>query len=218
MKAVIFDMDGVIVDSHGIINRLFTEVINRELHLNITEKEFARWPGIRFDQRLVIIAKEKGLPVSEEQIVKAIDKGRLEYYTNIIAYVKLFPGTLTLFDQLKSAGIKLGLGSNGSRNSIEKLMENLKIKKYFSSVVTFDDVVNPKPDAEMFLKNALELNVNPEECVVVEDAPEGIAAAKAAGMKVIALATTTSREELENADLLLSSISEITLDMLKGLK
>jgi HAD superfamily hydrolase (TIGR01509 family) len=209
IKAVIFDFDGVLVDSHGIINKLFTEIANKELGLNITEKEFADNPGIRFEHRLMKINSDRKLNISAERIKDVIEKGRLEYFSNKSDHVRLYPGIIELLEELKKAGIIICLGSNGGRRSIEKLMQKLGIKKYFSSIVTFDDVKNGKPHPEMFLKNADEMKLKPEECIVVEDSIEGITAAHAAGMKVIAVATTTGKEELKDADIIIDNITKI---------
>jgi beta-phosphoglucomutase-like phosphatase (HAD superfamily) len=114
--------------------------------------------------------------------------------------------------------MKICLGSNGGRRSIEKIMDNLKIKKYFSSIVTFDEVSEGKPSPEMFLKNAKNLGLKPSECIVVEDAVEGILAAHAAGMKAIAILSSTVREELKDADLIVKTIKDINPEKIRELE
>ncbi len=218
LKAVIFDFDGVIVDSHGIINKLFTKIINEEFGLALGEGEFAKYPGMRFEHRLEKISKAKGLALSKKRIEEVTEKGRLEYFTNASSYVGLYPGVIELFDGLKKCGIKLCLGSNGGKKSIENIMERLGITKYFSSVVTYDDVGHGKPSPEMFLKRAAEAKAVPEECIVIDDAIEGIEGAHAAGMKVIALATTMPEEELKDADLVVDSISDLTAERIRELR
>ena len=129
----------------------------------------------------------------------------------------MYPGVVELFESLKNAGIKICLGSNGGKRSIEKIMENLKIKKYFSSIVTYDDVSSGKPSPEMFLKNAKNLSLQPNECIVIEDAIEGIRAAHAAGMKVIAVMSTTGKKNLKEADLIVKTIKDINLKKIQEL-
>ncbi len=217
IKLVIFDFDGVLVDSHETINKLFTDLINKDLGLNIREEDFAKNPGMRFEKRMELLAKERNIDITEEQINKVKDKGRYEYYTNLAQYVKLFPGVLRLLDELKYANIKTAIGSNGSRRTIEKMLESLNIKHKFSSIVTFDDVVHGKPAPDIFLKNAENLNLKPKECVVVEDASIGIDAATKAGMKVIAVATTEKVEKLKEADLVIQKIDDLNVEMIKKL-
>jgi HAD superfamily hydrolase (TIGR01509 family) len=217
IKAVIFDFDGVIVDSHGVINRHFTKVANDELHLGITETDFARFPGMRFEAKVAILAKERGLDIPKEKIVEAVKKGREEYLHNKSDQVELYPGTLRLFDELKKAKIKIALGTNGSRRSVEKLTVKLGIKDYFDSIVTFDDAYLPKPAPHIFLKNAENLKCLSGDCLIVEDSIEGITAAKAAGMKVVGVSTTLDKNDLKDADLILKTINDLNLGIIQKL-
>jgi len=216
IKAVIFDFDGVIVDSHGTINKLFTEIINKELGLGLSKEEFAKYPGLRFDERVVLLSKEKGINIDPNRVMQVINKGRELYFSNFL--VMLFPGVLDLLGELKKNKIKIGLATNGSKKTVYKQLKQLNIFQYFDSIVTYDDVTYPKPKPEMFFKICTKLNVKPKECVMVEDAPAGIIGAKKAGMKVIALSTTMPRASLVKADLIMESIKEITLDKLKSLE
>ncbi|MEM2139211.1 MAG: HAD family phosphatase [Candidatus Woesearchaeota archaeon] len=217
LKAVIFDNDGVLSDSHSEINKLFTELINKNLKLNITEKDFAKHPGMRFEQKAELFAKEKGLKISKKEIDELIEKGRDIYYKDIIKMIKLYPGVVELLKELKQNNIKIGLGTNGSKRTITKLFDNFGLHNYFDSIVTFDDASQGKPHPEIFLKNAENLKVKPEECVVVEDSIEGITAARAAKMKVIAVQTTLKKEELKDADLIVESIEDLNLRKIKSL-
>ena len=215
LKAVIFDFDGVVVDSHGIFNRLFTEILNKELGTDFKEEEFARWPGMRFDKRFKLLAKEKNLRIAGEDIDKAVEKGRFEYYTNASSYVRLFPGTERLFNELKEAGVKICLGSNGSRKTIEKILANLGVMKYFDLILSYEDVAHPKPAPDMFLLAVEKLKVNVENCVVIEDSLEGINAAKRAGIKVIAVSTTEPKTSLEIADMIVNTVDDLDLEKIK---
>lgn len=216
MKAVIFDMDGVLADSHGIFNRLFTRIVNEELDLGINEEDFSRYSGLRFEERIRLLSEEKKKSVSKDDLLEAINKGRLEYFTNAIEYVEAYPGVHELLKSLKKEGIKIGLGTNGSKNAVLKLTEHLGIADYFESIVTYNDVTHPKPAPDMFIKNAENLGVDPKYCIVIEDSLAGITAAKQAGMKVVGIATTKSREDLiGNADLVLDGLSELTIEKLR---
>ncbi len=217
IRAVIFDNDGVIADSHGIVNSIFTQMINRELAINITEEEFAEYSGMRFEQRAELLAKKKNIAVSREKIMDALNKGRLEYYTNGLSYVKAFPGVKRLLDELKDAGIFIGMGTNGSRKTVMQLLKHLDLEDYFDSIVTYNDVSNPKPAPDIFLQNADNFGVEPDECVVIEDSVEGLVAAKQAGMKAIAVQTTKQEADLEDADLIVKSINDINVNKIQAL-
>ncbi len=218
IKAAIFDMDGVIADSHTEINALFTNVLNNHLNLNISVEEFSKYPGLRFEHRAELFAKKKGIDLSKEEVEKVMKIGRDEYYHNTLNYIKLYSGVVDLLEELKNAGIKMGIGSNGSRRSILKIIEQFKIKEYFSSIVTYDDVSHGKPNPEIFMKNAENLNVKPEECVVIDDAEVGIEAAKSAGMKIISITTTMDKKELEKADMIIDKISDLNLEKIRELE
>ena len=131
--------------------------------------------------------------------------------------VKLYPGAVRLFEELKTAKIRIGLGTNGSRASVEKLTAKLGIKRYFESIVTFEDAPHPKPSPDIFLQNAQNMKCLPGECIVVEDSTEGLSAAIAAGMKVIALSTTLKKKELKHADMILKTINDINLSVIHWL-
>lgn len=216
-KAVIFDFDGVIADSHGIFNALFTKIANDNLNIGITEEDFARYPGMRFEERLVLFAKQKKIPLNLKDIIRTTEIGRLEYYSNSSSYVKIFPGIKELLEILKKNNIKAGIGTNGSRKNAINILERNNILDYFGCIVGFDEVKHAKPNPEMFLKNAKAFNARPEKCIVIDDAIEGILAGRAAGMKVIGVATTTDKKDLEKADIVVDSIKEIDLEMLNRL-
>jgi HAD superfamily hydrolase (TIGR01509 family) len=217
IKALIFDFDGVLVDSHSIINRLFTKIINEKLHLGITLDEFSAFPGMRFDKRLKNYVKKKKLNVSDEEIDRVIEEGRIEYFKKASIDVDLYPGVKELLHQLKDLNIKTAIGTNGSRRTVEKLLKQYGIIDYFSSIVTYDDVEHGKPNPEMFLKNAKEMNLTPEECIVVDDAIEGIEGAHAAGMKAIGITTTSPAEELKSADVIVKTIKDINQKLIQSL-
>lgn len=215
LKAVIFDFDGVLIDSHKVINNIFIDQMKKHFNHDILEKEFSEMSGLRFEQRIEILGKKYNFPVSQEKINKIIEEGREEYRDKHLEEVFIFPGARELIVELNKNNIKIALGSNGSRKPVIQMLEYLDLKKYFSSIVTATDVDNYKPHPEMFLKNTIELGVKPNECVVIEDSITGIIAAKQAGIKVIAVKTTASEIQLKNADLIVESIKDIDLDLIR---
>jgi beta-phosphoglucomutase len=218
IKLVIFDFDGVVADSHSGVNDLFSNLINTELNLKIKPTDFAKYPGMRFEQRLSIIAKENNLDINWERITKIISKGRETYYKQSQNMTKLYPETIKFIKQLRENNIKVALGSNGSKNVILKLLDQFNATKYFDNIVTFDDVDNGKPHPEMFLKSMDKFNFSPSECVVIGDASQDIDAAQNGKMYSIALLTTDSKEILKNADIILDHPRDLNLKLLEQLK
>jgi HAD superfamily hydrolase (TIGR01509 family) len=217
IKAVIFDFDGVLADSHGVINKVFARMINKELGIGITEEEFGQFPGMRFEHRVQILAKQKKSDITHERLMETIENARKIYFEEYSNHAIMYEGVLELFSQLKANHYKICLGSNGSKNTLIKLLTQFGIIEYFDNIVTFDDVQNGKPAPDMFLKNAVDLGLKPEECVVVEDSVEGITAAKSARMKVIAVKTTTPEGSLRDADIILGNIKDLNIGTLRGI-
>jgi HAD superfamily hydrolase (TIGR01509 family) len=217
IKCVIFDFDGVIADSHSMFNKLFTRIANEELDLGITNEEFAQFPGMRFELRLSYLAKQKGIDVSQENLDKAIAKGRNEYHESTSSFTTLYEGAKEFLQELRNNNIKVCLGSNGSRRTVLKMLNQFEIFDLFDSIVTYDDVTHGKPAPDMFLKNADNVGVEYGECVVVGDAIEDINAAKAGGMKSIGLLTTNKKETLSVADLIMESIANLNFELVKNL-
>ena len=129
------------------------------------------------------------------------------------------PGLLTLLEALKTNDILCAVGSSGYRLNVNFVLEKCDVERYFTAVVAGDEVTRCKPDPEIYLTAATKLGLRPEECIVFEDAEAGIEAAKRAGMKVIALATTFSREFLENtdADYIINDFRDIDIALLRSI-
>ena len=108
---------------------------------------------------------------------------RRQILGRLINQVELMSGEVELLQWLAEINLPLGLGTSSEAEYVNRILENLGIKNYFKVIVTGDDVVRGKPDPEVYLKVARGLGVAPKECVVIEDAPNGVAAARAAGMQ-----------------------------------
>ena len=122
------------------------------------------------------------------------------------------PGVLKIINELKSLGFMLAVGSSGPSENVELLLDTLQIKHNFDVVITAKEVQKGKPEPDVFLIAAKALNVAPENCIVIEDAPVGIQAAKAAGMNCIALTTTHVKEELNGAQIISKNLTEISIN------
>ena len=182
IRAVVFDMDGVLIDArewhYEALNEaleLFGFTIDRESHLT-------RFDGLPTRDKLKALSQEKGLPVELHGLINTVKQER----TLRIAAARCFPQAhhLILLATLKRSGFKLGLATNSVRQTTEAMLTYAGLLDFFDVVVTNQDVAKGKPDPEIYEKAMQKLGVNPEEVLVVEDNPHGVAAATAAGAKV----------------------------------
>lgn len=204
MNAVIFDMDGVIVDSESRHERAFHQVA-REVGFEDHGLNFADYVGRSDDDLWVdFIARNKPL-VAFEQLM-AMKRERM---VRIIRQEKpIFAGLLDLVRAV-SQGFRLGLASGSDRAVVEEVLEIEQLRGFFSAVVSASDVNRGKPAPDIFLRAAQLLRVKPEECWVIEDSKPGVAAGLAAGMRVIAITNTHPANELGHATHVVSTYEEV---------
>lgn len=207
-QAAIFDMDGVLIDSY----RAHFESWRRtaaEGGRVYTEEQFAA--GFGRTSREVIAEQWQGERLSDDEIAR-IDERKEELFREIIAAV--FPamaGAAELIESLVRAGFRVAVGSSGPTQNVQLAIERLGIGKLLSAVVTGHDVKRGKPDPQVFLIAAERCGVPSGRCVVVEDAPVGVEAARRGGMHVIGLASTgRTVEQLRAADLVVTSLHELS--------
>jgi beta-phosphoglucomutase len=204
---VIFDLDGVLVDSGWAHRRAWYDLAERE-DLDMPDDFFASTFGM---QNYQILPMLYGRDLSRQQIDRLSDWKEQRYRDLIAEKLALPPGGARLLDELKDAGFLLAIGSSAPRANLDLVMERLGLSHYFDACVTKEDVVNGKPSPDTFLKAAQRLGLPPERCVVVEDAVQGVEAGKAAGMPVIALTTTRDRAALSRADIIADGLGALGL-------
>ena len=205
MKAVIFDMDGVLIDSMKYHIYSWNKAFEN-FNLKATERELSLFEGMSFSETIDIISKGNNVILSKEEKDKLYyDKKRI---LNDIFKFELYDEILEILHFLKNNYLRLGLvtGSNKefANKIVEKYFENL-----FDVIITSDDVENGKPNPEPYEKAKQNLGFNNSDFLVVENAPLGIESGKGAGLKVLALETTLSRIDLEKADLILKDHNEL---------
>lgn len=204
--AIVFDVDGVLANSF----RPHLESwlgLGKEYGIRITEESFPATFG-RTSREII---REMWGPNLPETTVAEMDERKEVLYREIFRRdPPVMDGAVELIDSLLAAGFKLGVGSSAPPANVEISLDALKRKHAFSAIVTGDDVVRGKPDPQVYLLAAERLRVRPERCAVIEDAPAGVAAALAAGMKAIAITGTASVEELARAKLVVDSLRDLT--------
>jgi len=184
IKACIFDLDGVIVDTAH-YHFLAWKRLADELGFELTEADNERLKGVSRMQSLDIVLELGGITVSEHNKFLLANKKNTWFvdYVERMAPEEIFPGVKHLIHELRSAGIKVALASS-SKNA-KTVVQLLHIQNEFDAIVDGTMVANSKPHPEIFLLTASKLGVKPEECIVFEDAEAGVEAALAAGMKCV---------------------------------
>jgi beta-phosphoglucomutase len=212
-RAVIFDMDGVLVDSYQAHFDSWRQTAQAH-GLDMTEQQFAETFGRTTRE---IITALWGDSVSGDRVAEWDDQKELAYRRILDANFPEMDGARQLLSTLQTAGFKLAVGSSGPPENVELVLEHLGAD-LFSAAVTARDVTHGKPHPEVFLKAAAKLQVEPPECLVVEDAPAGVQAARNAGMIAIAITGTAPREKLaEQAHMVIDSLSELSPAIINSL-
>lgn len=205
--SVIFDMDGVLADTGPIHYDSWVKMTN-EIGYHFSKKFFEKTFG---QQSPTIVRKLVGHGI-EQELVEKWAALKEQYYREIVKdKLKPLPGVNQIIRELKSYGFKLAVGSSGPRENVELLINSLRLKEDFDVLISAAEVKNGKPAPDVFLISAEKLKIGPKNCLVIEDAPVGIEAAKRAGMKSIALTTTHEKKELLNADLIVKDLSKVSL-------
>ncbi len=204
--AVIFDWDGTLADTRRVVVASFQKAL-REVDCNIDDAFIEQRIGIGSAETFREILRSSEISF-DEALIKRLVEMKVRNEIEMSAEVKLFGGAFELLQCLRGK-VKLGLASMSDRAVICYMLKMTLTERFFAAVVTANDVVNPKPSPEIFLKCAGELKCSPEKCVVVEDSIFGVEAAKTAKMKYIVVLTgVQSREVLEKAhpDLIINSL------------
>jgi beta-phosphoglucomutase family hydrolase len=200
-RAVIFDLDGTLIDNNSYHRRTWEKYLERR-GKKISEEEFNANMNGRTNEDAIkyIFGKET---TQEEAMKYTLEKESL-YREIYQPFIKPISGLIDFLETLKSKNLPMAIATSGIQPNIDFLFENIPIEKYFKAVVNSSHIKKGKPDPEIYLKAALLLDVSPKNCLVFEDAVVGIKSAKAAGMKVIAVATTQPKEELFEADMIVN--------------
>ena len=214
VKACIFDLDGVIVDTAK-YHYLAWKRLADNMGINFTERDNERLKGVSRMASLEIILEIGKRKFPQDEMEKLADR-KNRWYVEYISRMnpdEILPGVVTFINRLRDEKIKTALGS-ASKNT-PMILERVGIKDLFDAVADGNIVHNAKPDPEVFLKAASLLGTKPSGCVVFEDAVAGVEAALNAGMKCIGIG---NKDVLKDAHLVVNGLHEMTLDKLKNLE
>jgi len=213
IKACIFDLDGVIVDTAVYHYKAWKKLAN-QLGFDITEHQNEQLKGVSRTRSLELILQWGGItktPAEQDELASL----KNSWYVDMISKMtpaEILPGAKEFLEACRAAGLKTALGS-ASKNSM-MILEKINLVDMFDAVIDGNKVSKAKPDPEVFLKGAEELGIAPANCVVFEDAIAGVEAAKNGGMKAVGVG---SPDVLTEADMVISGLNEMTIDKLKEL-
>ena len=209
--AAIFDMDGVLVDSSDIHFEAWS-TLGQEIGTPHTREFFDSTFGMHNAQIFPLWLGEM-----EPRELERLSRRKEQLYRDLAAdRLTPLPGALELLADLRREGIAIAVGSSGPLANVELILRILKISEQFAALSTGDEVTHGKPHPEVFLKAAHKLGRAPADCVVIEDAPQGIEAARRAGMKVLAVTSSHPAGELA-ADRVVESLTEVRASTLRQL-
>lgn len=213
IHAVIFDLDGVIVDTAH-YHYLAWKRLATELGIDLTLEHNELLKGVSRMRSLDIILElgNKVLPEAEKEILATKKNGWFVEYVNQMKPDEIFPGVKEMLREARAGGLKVALASS-SKNA-PTVLHLLHIEKEFDAIVDGTMIVHTKPDPEIFLLAATKLGVNPAECVVFEDAEAGVEAALAAGMKCVGVGAPA---QLGRANTIVKNTADFDLKTLNNL-
>lgn len=205
IKAVIFDLDGIIIDSEPWQKQAFERTLT-PYGIKLTDREFSRFIGIRTYENFLYLKSKYNLPLSAERLTRI----KNQHYGEILKkQARPREGLIELLNYLFPQYI-LAVASGSIKKDVIGTLKLLNIEKYFKLVLTGDDIKNGKPDPEIFIRTAQKLNLFPEQCVVIEDSENGVISARRAGMYIIAVPTpSTKYHNFKDADIIIKNLSEI---------
>ena len=216
VRAIIFDFNGVIADDEGPHVRCFCEALG-EIGVRLTaEAYYGTYLGM--DERtctaLLLTARDGN---SDEAVVRQVQERKAELFRQHMAAHKpaLFPGVVEFVTAVRALGYRVAIASGGRREQIDRALEETPIQQAFELILSAEDCPIGKPDPAIYRLALQRLNerrgtgllLRPDECMVIEDSQAGIRSARAAGMRVLGVATTYSSERLHEADVVLSSLA-----------
>lgn len=208
IKAIIFDMDGVLIDTEGYKFLATKELIKKYKDAELTPGRFSKYVGMHINDIAIELQYEFHFEWNPDEFAEE----REARYRSIRDEkgIKVFSKTIQFLKAIDKKKYRVGLASSSTKKDIEKVLTTLGIAKYFDVVMSCDDVIASKPDPSIYLETAKRLGLKPRECLVIEDTRTGVMAGKQAGMNVVAIPNTwTQEQDFSMADQIVSDPGEI---------
>lgn len=212
-EAVIFDMDGVLIDSEPIHVEI-EKKLYANLGIEVTEAVHRSFMGASNDFMYTDLRSRFKLTDSVSELMKQDELYRSEYF-RLLETIPVNDGVISLLSEIKSAGLKLAVATSSSPEIVNILLNKCGIASFFDAIVTTSEAGKSKPSPDVYLLAAKKIDVSPDNCIVFEDSPNGLLAAKSAGMCCIVIQSDKETlKALSDADYLIKSFREITIDKL----
>lgn len=206
ISAVIFDLNGTVLDDEDEYGAAFNKVL-KSLGV-VTNKDIPQTLGIGVKENWPVLIKKYGIKTDKTPEVLAYETQ--EAYLDQLGEINVRPGFDDFAQGLKDSGIRIALATSNTWEVVDRILTKVNLENYFEETTTADEVVYTKPDPDLFILSAEKLGVERSECLVIEDAPSGVTAAKRAGMKVVAISRDENVELLKDADLVVEGFSELS--------
>lgn len=209
MKAFIFDMDGVIIDTEPLHNKIVRGILAKD-NIFVTDEEFEKFTGMASTAIFDIFIKRYNLPHTAKQMSQDQMTTLKDY---IVKYqMKPIAGIIPLIEKLHKVGIPMAIASSSRPDVIKFIVDFFNITSYFKILMSGEDLPHSKPAPDIYLQTAQKLGVVPADCVVLEDSINGTIAAKTAGMYCIGFANPNSgNQDLSRADIIVDKITDIDI-------
>ncbi len=207
LKAVIFDMDGVIIDSEP-IHRIVVKDLFKHLRISVTDKLIDSFVGTSPNQMWTKLKNKYRLQQSITELTGMQGDRYINYFNYLLLQkeTKPIPGVVELIKDLSKNKIKLALASSSSIKNIGLVLEVFKLERFFAAKVSGDEVDSGKPAPDIFIHALKSICIHAEDCIVIEDSKNGIEAAKSAKIKCVGFCNVNSREQdLSCADVIIDS-------------
>jgi HAD superfamily hydrolase (TIGR01509 family) len=206
IQAILFDLDGLMVDSEPHSLACWQAVLSLRGVL-LEQAVIDRMFGLRQLEAAQMLIQAYSL--SDQPLTLAREKEEYQI-DHLNGQIKPMPGLFELLDESARLGLRAAVASSGARHYVHAVLQAISLAGHFQTIVTGDDVTNGKPAPDIFLAAARALQVEPQRCLVLEDAPSGVQAAKAAGMRCVAIPNDHTRMlDLSSADLSLPSLMAV---------
>ncbi|KEQ30597.1 HAD family hydrolase [Pedobacter antarcticus] len=205
-SAVIFDMDGVICHTNPYHSLAFREFfLKRELQP--TDEDFAQHMFGKSNSYILSHFLQR--PVTGQELLELEDEKESLFRKIYEPHIDPIAGIVSFMDDLAAHNFKLGVATSAPYANLELILSKVEIRAKMGSILSSEDVKKHKPDPEVYLLSAKNLNVDPENCIVFEDSFSGVSAALNAGMKVVGVLTSHTREELPPCQLYIKDYSAL---------
>lgn len=209
--AVIFDMDGVIVDSNPFHKKALLQFCQKH-GINITEKEMKTSVFGRTNKEWLTDVFGN---IPYEKLKRLEDEKEALFREIYLPYIKPVKGLIEFLEMLKDNRIRIAIATSAPKSNVDFTLSQTGISDYFQTIIDGDSITHSKPHPEIYLTTANKIGVSPDNCVVIEDSLSGIEAAKKAGCKVIGITTTHPKSELDHTDFVIENFEQLGIDDLR---